>query len=118
MFGFLYRNHINIVRHEDQEMNTLSVIAFYASLVFGFLCGMVAAYRIGRVGWTQFWYWAAGLGSARSMLKLFAYWSTILGPTVGKLWFFIGVPAFVLDMVLTLLGYQYYPSWLNQIGLV
>ena len=60
----------------------------------------------------------AGLGSARSMLELFAYWSTILGPTVGKLWFFIGVPSFVLDMILTLLGYQYYPSWLNQIGLV
>lgn len=99
-------------------MNTLSVILFYASILFGFLCGMVATYRIGRVGWTQFWYWAAGSGATRSMPELFAYGSTILGPSIGKLWFFIGVPAFLLDIVLTHFGYEYYPSWLNQIGLV
>ncbi|HID33634.1 MAG TPA: hypothetical protein EYP25_03530 [Anaerolineae bacterium] len=99
-------------------MSGLSIITFYAGLIFGFGFGLIAVYRIGRIGWTQFWYWAAGVGASRSLGHMFAYWSTIFGPLLGQIWIFIGIPAFVLDLILTLMGYEYYPFWLDEIGLV
>lgn len=95
----------------------LSILAFYGSLVFGFGFGMVAFYRIGRFGWTQFAYWLGGLGAAGSVGGLLGYSSTIFGPLLSKLWLALGLPAFVLDVVLARSGNQHSPLWLHDIGL-
>lgn len=94
----------------------LSFLAFYGSLVFGFGFGMVAFYRIGRLGWTQFASWLGGLGATGSVGGFLGYFSTIFGPLLSKLWLALGVPAFVLDLVLSRSGLPYSPQWLQDIG--
>ena len=92
----------------------LSVLVFYGSLIFGLGFGMVALFRIGRLGWTQFARWLRGVGAMESGGGLIVYWSSIFGRILSKLWLLLGLPMFALDVLLTLSGHGYTPQWLND----
>ena len=98
-------------------MSAPRMLAFYGSLIFGLGFGTVAFYRIGRVGWTQFAYWLGGAGAVGSTGGLFSYLSTAFGPLLSKVWLFLGLPAFALDVLLRLSGDGYSPKWVLDIGL-
>ena len=58
-----------------------------------------------------FSYFRQNLGST------FSYYASIFGRTLAKLWFFLGIPAFILSIVLRLEGHEYWPKWLNTVGI-
>jgi hypothetical protein len=99
-------------------MNTLSVLASWGSFISGFGFCMALYYRCGRVGWRQVAYWLGEARAERSTGGVFAYLSTIFGPLLSKLWLFLGLPAVVLDVLLTLSGHGYSTTqWFHDVGL-
>ena len=140
----------------------MSIISFYASLVFGFGFGLIVFYRIGRVGLVQFFYWLSGspplnidsnadkellldaigipssttgllasifgLGNVNSFITLYSYFlknighrlfyfSTLFGKIFSRLWIILGVPSIILAIIVSRTEDDYFPKWLNDIGI-
>ncbi|MBD3338346.1 MAG: hypothetical protein GF353_04525 [Candidatus Lokiarchaeota archaeon] len=70
----------------------------------------------------------SGLGGLKSFLDIFSYFSknlretvsyfaSIFGRILAKSWVLIGIPAFILSIVTSKAGYEYWPNWFNKIGI-
>ena len=47
-------------------MTILSILAFYLSILFGFVPGLIMLFHIGRLGWDQIVHWLVGFPSHRT----------------------------------------------------
>jgi hypothetical protein len=45
------------------------------------------------------------------------YLASIFGRSLAKMWVIVGIPAFILSVVMTRYGYEYWPAWINEIGI-
>ena len=54
---------------------------------------------------------------SRNLRETVSYFSSIFGRALSKLWIFIGIPAFILSVVTSRTGHEYWPTWLNEVGI-
>lgn len=54
---------------------------------------------------------------SRNLREILSYFSSIFGRALSKLWIYIGIPAFILSVVTSRTGHEYWPKWLNEVGI-
>jgi hypothetical protein len=70
----------------------------------------------------------SGLGGLKTFLDIFSYFSrnlretvsylaSVFGRILARIWVLIGIPAFILSIVTSSAGDEYWPVWFNKIGI-
>jgi len=54
---------------------------------------------------------------SRNLRKTVYYFASIFGRFFSKIWVLIGIPAFIFDIVVSRTGHEYWPIWINEIGI-